>query len=220
MYRTKQKYKNEVKIIQNYTKKSKFKWYIKENSKYVIINLIKGGFYMINFVSKVDDVIWLYYKLKDEMAEKISVNELGLYQEVLSGKYYDENDTLRNKGMNFSIKYSKDEFLRVTICDYQSDKTYEEKINALIDFYLVLNRVKQENGEALGEPLAIYNVKRDNVRTPYLEWAFTKQDEYIQELENDTLFDDGSITDLLIFSKEPEKENPKGTNKQIKKKYK
>ena len=169
---------------------------------------------MINFTSKVDDIIWLYYKMKDEMGGKLFVNELGLYQEVLSGKYYDENNCLSNKGTSFGIKYSKDEFLRITIGEYQLDKTYEEKISALLDFYNIISNIKKENGEKIGEPLALYNVYKGNIRIPYLEWAFTKKDEYIEELENDTLFDDGKIKDLIIFNK---KEKQKETKKELKK---
>lgn len=169
----------------------------------------------MNFVSKTDDVIWLYYKLKDEIGEKISVNELGLYQEVLSGKYYKDKTDFRDRGINFGIKYSENEFLRITIGEYQLDKTYEEKLNALFDLYNVISKIQNKNGELIGEPLALYNVYKGRIRTPYLEWAFTKQDEYIKQLQDDTLFDDGSIKDLVLFNQL--KLEPNLNNKQLKK---
>ena len=40
-----------------------------------------------NFISKTEDVVWLAYKLKNELGDKVSINKFGLWKEVLEAKF-------------------------------------------------------------------------------------------------------------------------------------
>lgn len=156
---------------------------------------------MIEYTSKVEDVNFLASALINVLGEKISINEIGLVQEVLTGKYCDVSTKFAKfDGIDFNIKYSKGEFLRINVGEIDLYKPYSEKFNAILELKNAIANIELENGEIIGEPLAFYYIKNYDYYIPYFDWAFQKKEEYISELENNTMFDDGAIIEgLNIF---------------------
>lgn len=161
---------------------------------------------MINFESKTEDIVWLAYKLIQEMGKKISINKFGLYQETLTGKYEVETSVLgpRYNGIDFNIKYSSNEFLTINVGEIYAYNKYEEKLKVLNEIYNVIRKINDKNGIAIGEPVAFYNICDGKNKTPHLDWVFCKKEEYVNELVNGTLFDDGVAEDLFLFGCEVE----------------
>lgn len=156
----------------------------------------------MDFMSKTEDVVWLAYKLKKLMKGKVHINEFGLYQEVLSGRYGNEYRAF--DALDFHIKYSTNEFLRVTVGEMCESAPYEQKLKALNEFYDVIKNIVDKNGIEIGEPISFYNTSSEKYKIPHLEWAFTKRDEYASELANGTLFDDAEVENLFLFGAEVE----------------
>lgn len=161
---------------------------------------------MIDFMSKKDDIVWLAYKLVQEMGDNVSINKFGIYQEILTGKYEVERSLLgpRYNGIDFNIKYSANEFLSIDVGEIQMIKPYEEKLKALNEIYNIVRKITDRNGNAIGEPIAFYNISEGEYKVPHLDWVFCKKEEYVSELANATLFDDGVPEDLFLFGDEVE----------------
>jgi len=162
---------------------------------------------MIDFTSKTEDIVWLAYKLVNEMGENVSINKFGLYQEILTGKYELERTILgpRYNGIDFNVKYSSNEFLTINVGEIQSYKSYEEKLKVLNEIYNVIRKINGKNGLSIGEPVAFYNISDGQNKIPHLDWVFCKKEEYVSELVNGTLFDDAVAEDLFLFGSEVEK---------------
>ena len=159
----------------------------------------------MNYMSKAEDVEFLAHELVKVLGDKISINTFSLGQEVLSGKYLkDKEKFIKFNGIDFNIKYSKGEFLRINVGEIDLLKPYSEKYEAIIDLKNAISTISLNEQEKIGEPLAFYYIEENEHCIPYYEWAFQKQEEYISELENNTLFDDGTIIEgLTIFNKKP-----------------
>jgi len=156
---------------------------------------------MIEYMSKVADVNYLAYELKNILGEKISINTYGLGQAVLSGKFCDDATKMaRFDGIDFNIKYSKGEFLRINVGEMDLFKPYHKKLQAIIEIKKAIANIMLSDKEKIGEPLAFYYIEEDEHFIPYYDWAFVNREEYISELENNTMFDDGAIIEgLNIF---------------------
>lgn len=161
---------------------------------------------MIDFTSKTEDIVWLAYKLVEEMGENVSINKFGLYQEILTGKYEIERSILgpRYNGIDFNIKYSANEFLSINVGEIQMIKPYEEKLKVLNEIYNIVRKITDKNGNAIGEPVAFYDISEGKYKVPHLDWVFCKKEEYVSELANGTLFDDGVAKDLFLFGAQVE----------------
>jgi len=158
----------------------------------------------MEYMSKTEDVVWLAYKLKAEMQLNVSINMFGLYNEVLTGKYYPEVNKPFNY-IDFNIKYSKGEFLRINVGEIYILTPYEEKIEALKVITQALSKIKIDEDLKIELPDAFYEIKENGILIPYCEWAFANKDEYLSELKNNTMFDDADIENLIIFNEEIEK---------------
>lgn len=158
---------------------------------------------MINYISKTEDVVWLAYKLKDKLESKISINEFGLYKEVLEG-YYDKNGEawISSKCVDFCVKYNRNSFLRVGTGENSFHKSYEEKLEVLKDIGRVIIDTESITGKQFGYPLAFYKAVFEDSVVPTLEWAFKKQEEYTEALKNGTLFDDAFVENLIVNPKQ------------------
>ena len=163
----------------------------------------------MNYMSRAEDVEFLAHELIKVLGDKISINRFGLGQEVLSGEYLkDTTKFIKFNGIDFNIKYSKGEFLRINVGEIHLLKPYSEKFEAIVDLKNAISNISLDEEEKIGEPLAFYYIQANDHYIPYYEWAFVKQEEYISELENNTLFDDGTVIEgLTIFNKkEPTEE--------------
>jgi len=142
----------------------------------------------MEYMSKTEDVVWLAYKLKAEMQLNVSINMFGLYNEVLTGKYYPEVNKPFNY-IDFNIKYSKGEFLRLNVGEIVSYKKYLEKLDAIKALRDVISKIIGE------QPVVFYNVDEN----PYYDWAFTQKREYVQEFIDGIAFDDAIPTGVIVF---------------------
>ncbi|MCI8588535.1 MAG: hypothetical protein HFG40_02675 [Bacilli bacterium] len=153
---------------------------------------------MINYISKEKDVVWLAYRLKDCLGSRVSINQYGMKQRNLLGYYTDqENKFARINGVDFHIKYSRKEFLRIGIGEIKVREPYEKKLEALKIIGKELSEIKERGGLPIGPPLAFYNSVDEEGKVPTLEWAFCNSLEYSKELSEGTLFDDATIEDLV-----------------------
>ena len=161
---------------------------------------------MIDFTSKTEDIIWLAYKLVKVLGDNVSINKFGLCQEILTGKYEVERSPLgpRYNGIDFDIKYSANEFLTIAVGELYAYKPYEEKLKVLNKIYNIVRKITGKNGITIGEPVAFYNISDGKYKVPHLDWVFCKKEEYVSELVNGTLFDDGVAEDLFLFGSEVE----------------
>ena len=160
---------------------------------------------MINWMSKEEDIKFLSHKLKEKLGDKISINTYELSQEVLNGKFiFDKKDTFKYNGVDFHIKYSANEFLRINVGEIEIYKHYMEKVEALLEITKALSKITTKEGAIIGNPLAFYYIETDGYFTPYCDWAFTNQEEYKQELINNTMYDDAKIENLIIYEQVPE----------------
>lgn len=157
----------------------------------------------MNYMSKAEDVEYLAHELIKILGDKILINRFSLGQEVLSGKYLKDTEKfIKFNGIDFNIKYSKGEFLRINVGETHLLNPYNEKFEAIIDLKNAIANISLDEEEKIGEPLAFYYIEESDHYIPYYEWAFVKQEEYISELENNTLFDDGTVIEgLTIFNK-------------------
>lgn len=149
-----------------------------------------------NFMSKTDDVVWLAYQLKNKLGGKISINKMGLYKEVLEGRY---NLKGHDRGIDFGILYSDKEFLRVSvgeICTYTS--SYEDKLSVLNELKNAISTIVRD-GLPLGEPSVFYNVREDKYMIPHIEYIYADKEETIKAFQDKTIFDDGGIPEDVII---------------------
>lgn len=155
-----------------------------------------GGFaFMKEIYSKSKDCVWLAQQLKTQMGRYVSFNQFGIDNTILTGVYDKEGiggpwysiETVR-----FYIKFCKGEFLRVQIelgCN-----SNEDVVSAMNELIKALASVKQGD-ISIGYPLAIY--KTNNSLTS--EYAFKNQITIIEQLKNNTMFDDGDIENLTFL---------------------
>lgn len=157
-----------------------------------------------DFKSKTEDVVWLAYKLKDELGGRISINKVGLWKEYLEGRYNLDH----GRSVDFCILYSDKEFLRVSVGETSTyGYSYEDKVVALNGLKTAIGNIVR-NGVSLGEPSVFYNVIEDGYKIPYLEYIYADKEETIKAFQNKTIFDDGTTPeDVIVFNlpKEPEK---------------
>lgn len=150
----------------------------------------------VDFMSKTEDVVWLAYKLKDELGGKISINKVGLCKNYLEGKY--NLDHIRS--VNFAILYSDKEFLRVSVGEVGAyASSYEDKVVALNGLKTAIGRIVRD-GVSLGEPSIFYNVRDEEYVIPSLEYIYADKEAAIKEFKDKTIFDDDGIPeDVIVF---------------------
>lgn len=163
---------------------------------------------MTEFFSKTEDCYILARKLKKELGNKIDFYGT-TYIEIPSGKYlssYSRNNgeyMFNGQYLPFYFKFSKNEFLRISVGSNYCGSSLGEKLAALSDFYSVLS-------EEYGEPTVFYTTKEDREGLLTLQWSFINKEEEIASFQNDTYFDDASIDTLIVFGQE--RENVEGHN--------
>lgn len=150
-----------------------------------------------NFMSKTDDVVWLAYQFKNKLGSKISINKMGLYKEVLEGKY---NLKGHDRGIDFGILYSDKEFLRVSIGEIGAyASSYEDRLFVLNEIKNAISSIFRD-GVSLGEPSVFYNVRDEEYMIPHLGYIYSDKEETIKAFQDKTIFDDGGIPeDVIIF---------------------
>lgn len=152
---------------------------------------------MEDVYSRSEDVMWLAQRLKNVMGGYVSFNQFGIDNPLLTGVYckdgrgggpYYSKDDVR-----FYIKFCKDEFLRIQIPE--NCYKIENVILAMEELVNAISFTKKE-GISLGSPLAIYQT--DECLT--CEYAFKNQKEVAQMLQNNTMFDDGEVSNLRLLN--------------------
>ena len=153
-----------------------------------------------NFMSKTEDVVWLAYKLKNELGDKISINKVGLYKEVLEGIYNLNGRNFYEGGsIYFGILYSDKEFLRIFVGEIGTSlSSYEDKVFVLSELKNAIGNIVR-NGVSLGEPSVFYNVRDEEHKVPHLEYIYADKENYIKSFQDKTIFDDGIPEDVIIF---------------------
>lgn len=149
---------------------------------------------MINFTPKMEDAIYLAFLLKKNLGYKVQFTPC-VFKEILQGKIIFENSKY-----TFFAKYSRGEFLRLTITGNDS---LAKKRRAL--FYM-RHSIKEEldtEGNLIGDPLAYFEADDLNGTDPFLEWAFVNKEEYREALENGTLIEDADIRINWFYDKNP-----------------
>lgn len=129
---------------------------------------------MNDMVSKTKDCYLLAKKLKQKLRNKIDF--YGSTNTPLpSGKYL---STYRRKNgeymfnghyLSFYFKFSKNEFLRISVGSNYAGSEFGEKMAALSDFYEVLS-------EEYGKPTLFYTTKDDNEKLLTLHWSFINKE--------------------------------------------
>lgn len=154
-----------------------------------------------NFMSKTEDVVWLAYQLKNKLGDKISINKIGLYKEVLEGKYnLNGRDFYAGGSIYFGILYSNKEFLRIFVGEIGTSlSSYEDKLVVLNELKNAISNIVRD-GVSLGEPSVFYNVRDEEYMIPHLEYIYSDKENYIKSFEDKTIFDDGGVPeDVIIF---------------------
>ena len=110
----------------------------------------------------------------------------------------------------FYFKYSKNEFLRISVGSNHFGSSLGEKLAALSDFYEILS-------EEYGEPTLFYTTKEDEEGLLTLQWSFINKEEEIEKFKNGKYFDDAEVDKLIIFGEkgDTEKNNLSDKTKQI-----
>ena len=159
-----------------------------------------------NFMSKIEDVVWLAYSLKNELGDKISINQIGLWKEVLEGKFHLKGYN-RYEGIDFAVLYSDKEFLRISVGEIGAYRSsYEDKLVVLNELKNAISAIVR-NGVSLGEPSVFYNVREDEYMIPHLEYIYADKENYIKSFQDKTIFDDGGIPeDVIVFDSGKESE--------------
>ena len=159
-----------------------------------------------NFISKTEDVVWLAYKLKNELGDKVSINKFGLWKEVLEAKFCLKGYN-RYEGIDFSVLYSDKEFLRISVGEIGAYRSsYEEKLTVLNELKNAISSIVR-NGVSLGEPSVFYNVREDEYMIPHLEYIYADKEETIKAFQDKTIFVDGGIPeDVIVFDSGKESE--------------
>ena len=142
-------------------------------------------------------------KLKQKLKNKIDF--YGSTNTPLpSGKYL---PTYRRKNgeymfnghcLSFYFKFSKNEFLRISVGSNYAGSEFGEKMAALSDFYEVLS-------EEYGKPILFYTTKDDAERLLTLHWSFINKENEIKKFKNGNYFDDAEIDTLIIFDESKDK---------------
>lgn len=172
---------------------------------------------MQEMFSKTEDVNFLANELKKILGSKIAINRFTLVQEVLTGKIcLDPTKIARFEGIDFNIKFSKGEFLRINIGEINLLTSYKEKENALKLLTETLSKIEIEPKVYIGYPDAFYQIDNEGFFVPYCDWAFSNKEEYLSELINNTMYDDASVENLIIFDENLERKIKADTLKKIK----
>lgn len=154
-----------------------------------------------NFMSKTDDVVWLAYQLKNKLGDKISINKMGLYKEVLEGIYNLNGRSFYEGGsIYFGILYSDKEFLRIFVGEIGTSlSSYEDKVFVLNELKNAISSIIRDD-VSLGEPSVFYNVRDEEYMIPHLEYVYADKENYIKSFQDKTIFDDGGVPeDVIIF---------------------
>jgi len=150
---------------------------------------------MEEVLSNGEHCAWLAQQLRDQMGSYVSFNWFGITNPILAGVYdkngvngpYHSKDAVR-----FYIKFCKEEFLRIQIeLGYRSNENVAIAMSELIK---ALASIKQGD-TSIGLPLAIYEVGK------YLtgEYAFKNKETVIEDLKNNTMFDDDHLKKLVFL---------------------
>lgn len=154
---------------------------------------------MQEMFSKAEDVNFLANELKKILGEKISINTFSLVNEVLTGKFIlDGTKIARFDGIDFNIKFSKGEFLRINVGEIYILAPYEEKVEILKELVSAISLI-EINGAPIGKPHAFYTIEENRIPIPYCDWAFAYKDEYLTELKENTMYEDTNIENLILF---------------------
>lgn len=148
------------------------------------------------YYSKHDDCVALAQQLNKSLNEKIMFESCS---EVIEGKYkccpfntYDTIEEYAKDMVPFYFKYSKGEFLKLGVENNAYKKlSTGHKLAALSDIYEVLCKV-------FGEPTLFYTTKDDEEELN-LYWVFKNKEDEIKNFQNNTVFDDANIKDLIII---------------------
>ena len=157
---------------------------------------------MSEFFSKAEDCSLLASKLKKKLGDKIDFYG-STYIEIPSGKYLslyrinNHENMYYGKCSPFYFKFSKSEFLRISVGSHDSGSSLGEKMAALSDFYTILS-------EEYGEPAVFYTTKDDVDKLLTLQWSFVNKEEEIAKFKTGTYFDDAEIDTLIILGKKRE----------------
>ena len=152
---------------------------------------------MKEMFSKTNDCYLLAKKMKQKLRNKIDFYG-SINTPLPSGKYL---STYRRKNgeymfnghcLSFYFKFSKNEFLRISVGSNYVGNEFGEKMAALSDFYEVLS-------EEYGKPTLFYTIKDDDEGLLTLHWSFINKEEEIEKFKNGTYFDDAEIDTLIIF---------------------
>ena len=146
-------------------------------------------------------MIYLSRKGKKILEDNISINYFTLGQEVLTGKIcLDENKSARFNGIDFNIKYRKEEFLRINVGEIYLQSSYLKKEQALKVLAKALSYI--DGCKNIGKPDASYLIDKNGFYIPYYDWVWKNKEEYLRELKNNTMFDDANIEKLVIHYNE------------------
>ncbi len=162
---------------------------------------------MSEMYSKAEDCSLLAAKLKDKIGYKIVF--YGYTNTPLpSGKYLSSyrinngEQMFNGQCLPFYFKYSKNEFLRISVGCNHFGSSLGEKLAALSDFYEILS-------EEYGEPDVFYTTKEDDEGLLTLQWSFINKEEEIEKFKSGKYFDDAEVNKLIIFG---EKRNGEENN--------
>ena len=144
---------------------------------------------MENIMSMVEDVVYIGKELKNKLRFRISINEIGLYQEVLHGSFLKDNTVFK-----FYVKCNKNHFMRIQL-DH-NDGTIEEQTEAMLELIDELSNIVL-NGKKNSKPLVIYLTKLGSKLCINADWAFQNKDEYLKSIVDGSMFDDGSVVKVV-----------------------
>lgn len=149
--------------------------------------------------SNVEDCANIAIKLNNELYGKISFYG-SIWGGILSGKYHvislSKYRTYRDyekDEVTFSIKYCKDEFLRVTVGEELYKLSTGLKLAVLSDFCEVLTKY-------CGKPSFYYTIKDDEYHSLNLNWSYNHLAEDLEDIKSATYFDDAIIDKLIVFN--------------------
>lgn len=148
--------------------------------------------------SKAEDCLKLGQYLNKKLGNKMEFTS-GIFNDAIDGIYhclpfdsYNNFSEYRKNKIMFNFKFCKDRFLRLCVENGVYPKTTGHKLAVLSDFYEVLYK-------RFGKPTFFCTTKDNPHETLFLQWSFTNRDEDIQNLKNDSYFDDAKIDKLIII---------------------
>ena len=150
--------------------------------------------------SNAEDCYNLAKFLKCKLGKKIEYN-VSPYNEVVSGYYtflddYGDIDMYHPRQVSFYFKYLENEFLKIGI---EGNGNLGVKLAALSDFYAVLEKY-------FGLPTFYYTIENDENKGINLQWSFKNAKNDLNYLKQNIYFDDGFLSELIIFDKDRNKE--------------